>query len=87
MKQNCGKPIDVFETAMNARLYHQFNDHVHCSGEWSKYVHIPKELWNTVNKNNNNKLHNKEFNVHIWNEAKAIHNLFVMKKNIEMLNQ
>jgi len=33
MKQKCGKPMDVFEIAMNASLYHQLNDHVHCSGE------------------------------------------------------
>jgi len=69
-----------------AGLYHQFNDHVHCSSEWCKYVHIPKELWITVNKNNNNKLRNKEFDELIWNEAKAIHDLFVMNENLEMLN-
>jgi len=86
MKQNHGKPKDVFKTAMNAGLYHQFNDHVHCSGEWCKYVHIPPELWNVVNENNNNKLHNKVFDELIWNEAKAIHDLFVTDKNLEMLN-
>jgi len=31
MKQNHGKPKDDFKTAMNAGLYHQFNDYVHCS--------------------------------------------------------
>jgi len=54
MKQNHGKPMNVFETAMNAGLYHQFNDHIHCSGEWHKNVHIPKELWNTINEKINN---------------------------------
>ncbi len=86
MKQNHGKPKKEFETAMNAGLYHQFNDHIHCSGEWCKYVHIPKELWNMVNENNNNKLHNKVFDELIWNEAKAIHDLFVTDENLEMLN-
>jgi len=86
MKQNCGKPKEVSKTAMNAGLYHQFNDHVHCSGEWCKYVHIPAELWNDVNENNNNKLCNKVFDELIWNEAKAIHDLFVTDKNLDMLN-
>jgi len=86
MKQNCGKPKDEFKTAMNAGLYHQFNDHVHCSGEWCKYVHISPELWNEVNENNNNKLCNKVFDELIWNEAKAIHDIFVTDENLEMLN-
>jgi len=86
MKQNRGKPKDDFKTAMNAGLYHQFNDHVHCSGEWCKYVHISPELWNEGNENNNNKLRNKVFDELIWNEAKAIHDLFVTDKNLEMLN-
>jgi len=76
----------LFEMEMNAGLYHQFNDHVHCSREWCKYVHIPKELWNKVNENNNNKLCNKEFNELIWNEAKSIHDLFVTNENHEILN-
>ncbi len=86
MEQNCGKPKDVFKTAMNAGLYHQFKDHVHCSGEWCKYIHISPELWNAVNENNKNKLCNKVFDELIWNEAKAIHDLFVTDENLEMLN-
>jgi len=86
MKQNRGKPMDEFKTAMNAGLYHQFNDHVHCSGEWCKYVHIDQSLWNEVNENNNNKLRNKVADEMIWNEAKAIHDLFVTDENLAMLN-
>jgi len=86
MKQNRGKSMEEFKTAMNAGLYHQFNDHVHCSGEWCKYVHIDPNLWNEVNENNNNKLRNKVADEMIWKEAKAIHDLFVTDENLAMLN-
>ena len=86
MKQNHCTPKDHFARAMDAAFHHHFNSHENC-GNWCPFVKYPKEEWDQVNREKyHNKLRNKDIDKTIYDEAKAIHDIFTSDINLDMMN-
>jgi len=77
------KSESEFQIAMAVSFEQLINKHQYC-GEWLKYIKFPKEHY-AINAQDNYKVHDNSW-IHIYLQAKEIHELYTPDENLQMLH-